>query len=158
MSFHGDEVEGAGLWLAFKHRNSGSGPRRQPSCPRHVDRGADKKAAGQLGRPMALSELNPIARGAACGHPRAAGIGVAGGVIGAFALLSNVILVPRTGMGALIGLVIAGQLLSSLAIDHFALMGSAHRPVSLIKLAGALVMLVGILISLFGDRWSRLVA
>ena len=79
-----------------------------------------------------------------------------GGVMGAFALLSNVILVPRIGMAALVGLVIAGQLLSSLAIDHFALMGSAHRPVSLIKLAGALVMLAGLAISLFGDRWSRL--
>lgn len=78
------------------------------------------------------------------------------GLMGAFALLSNVILVPRIGMAALVGLVIAGQLLSSLAIDHFALMGSAHRPVSLIKLAGALVMVAGLAISLFGDRWSRL--
>lgn len=79
-----------------------------------------------------------------------------GGVMGAFALLSNVILVPRIGMAALVGLVIAGQLLSSLVIDHFALLGAAHRPVSIIKLAGALVMLTGLAISLFGDRWSRL--
>ena len=59
-------------------------------------------------------------------------------------------------LAALVGLVIAGQLLSSLAIDHFALLGSAHRPVSIIKLAGALVMVTGLAISLFGDRWSRL--
>jgi transporter family-2 protein len=81
-----------------------------------------------------------------------------GGVMGAFALLSNVILVPRIGMAALVGLVIAGQLLSSLAIDHLALLGSAHRPVSIIKLAGALIMVMGLAISLFGERWSRLIA
>lgn len=61
VSFHGDGIEVAGLWLAFNHRNSSSGPRRQPSCPRHMDRGADKKPAGQLGDPMAFSELNQIA-------------------------------------------------------------------------------------------------
>ncbi|HFL1971289.1 TPA: DMT family transporter [Stenotrophomonas maltophilia] len=81
-----------------------------------------------------------------------------GGVMGAFALLSNVILVPRIGMAALVGLVIAGQLLSSLAIDHFALLGSAHRPVSAIKFLGALLMLGGLAISLFGDRWFRMLA
>lgn len=81
-----------------------------------------------------------------------------GGVMGAFALLSNVVLVPRIGISALVGLVIAGQLLSSLVIDHFGLLGSPHRPISFIKLAGTLVMMAGLVVALFGDRWSRLMA
>jgi bacterial/archaeal transporter family-2 protein len=77
-----------------------------------------------------------------------------GGLIGSCALLCYVVLAPRIGISALLGLAIAGQTLSSLAIDHFGLMGATVRPVSFIKLAGTLVMLVGLVIALFGDRVS----
>ncbi|WP_113632970.1 DMT family transporter [Pectobacterium peruviense] len=80
-----------------------------------------------------------------------------GGLLGASALLCNVVLVPRIGLAALLGLVIAGQLISSLVIDHFALLGVNARPVSVIKFSGATLMLLGLAISLFGDRWSRMI-
>lgn len=79
-----------------------------------------------------------------------------GGLLGASALLSYVILAPRVGLSALLGLAITGQITSSLAIDHFGLMGSVERPVSLIKLCGSVIMLAGLAIALFGDRWSAL--
>ena len=79
-----------------------------------------------------------------------------GGLLGAGALLSYVVLAPKIGLSALLGLAIAGQIISSLAIDHFGLMGASERPVSLIKLAGSMVMLAGLAIALFGDRWSAL--
>lgn len=79
-----------------------------------------------------------------------------GGLLGAGALLSNVVLAPKIGLSALLGLAIAGQIISSLAIDHFGLMGASERPVSLVKLAGSMVMLAGLAIALFGDRWSAL--
>ena len=79
-----------------------------------------------------------------------------GGLLGAGALLSYVVLAPKIGLSALLGLAIAGQIFSSLVIDHFGLMGASERPVSLVKLAGSMVMLAGLAIALFGDRWSAL--
>ena len=79
-----------------------------------------------------------------------------GGLLGGGALLSYVVLAPKIGLSALLGLAIAGQIISSLVIDHFGLMGASERPVSLIKLAGSMVMLAGLAIALFGDRWSAL--
>ncbi|WP_405050839.1 DMT family transporter [Serratia nevei] len=48
---------------------------------------------------------------------------------------------------------VTGILLSQV-IDHFGLLGALRRPVSLLKLAGMLVMLVGLAVMLFGDRLS----
>ena len=79
-----------------------------------------------------------------------------GGLLGAGALLSYVVLAPKIGLSALLGLAIAGQIVSSLVIDHFGLMGASERPVSLVKLAGSMVMLAGLAIALFGDRLSAL--
>ncbi len=44
-----------------------------------------------------------------------------------------VVLAPKIGLSALLGLAIAGQIISSLVIDHFGLMGAVVRPVSLIN-------------------------
>ncbi|WP_017904570.1 DMT family transporter [Pseudomonas asplenii] len=79
-----------------------------------------------------------------------------GGLLGAGALLSYVVLVPKIGLSALLGLAIAGQIISSLVIDHFGWMGALERPISPVKLVGAVVMLAGLAIALFGDKWSVL--
>ncbi|WEH92783.1 DMT family transporter [Acinetobacter soli] len=79
-----------------------------------------------------------------------------GGILGSCALLSYVILAPRIGLSALLGLAIAGQILSSLMIDHFGLLGATERPVSLIKLVGTIVMLVGLTVALLGDKLSEI--
>ncbi|MFM4998280.1 DMT family transporter [Aeromonas sanarellii] len=77
---------------------------------------------------------------------------LAGGLIGACALFSDVVLAPKVGFSALHGLAIVGQLLSSQAIDHFGLLGTIQRPVSVIRLGGMRVMLTGLVVMLFGDR------
>ncbi|AMX19446.1 DMT family transporter [Acinetobacter baumannii] len=79
-----------------------------------------------------------------------------GGILGSCALLSYVVLAPRIGLSALLGLAIAGQILSSLMIDHFGLLGATERPVSLIKLVGTIVMLVGLTVALLGDKLSEI--
>jgi bacterial/archaeal transporter family-2 protein len=75
-----------------------------------------------------------------------------GGLLGAAAISGTILLAPRIGLANLLALVIAGQLLSSLAIDQFGILGVATRPVSGIKIIGALVMIAGVLLTLFGDR------
>ena len=66
-----------------------------------------------------------------------------------------VIRLPLRCFLSLLGLAIAGQLLSSQAIDHFGLLGAIQRPVSVLKLGGMLVMLTGLAIMLFGDKLSE---
>lgn len=75
-----------------------------------------------------------------------------GGLLGAAAISGTILLAPRIGLANLLALVIAGQLLASLVIDHFGILGVAVRPVSVIKAIGALVMISGVLLTLFGDR------
>jgi bacterial/archaeal transporter family-2 protein len=66
-----------------------------------------------------------------------------GGTLGAIFLSANVFLAPRLGAAATLCLVIAGQLLSALAIDRFGLFGFALRDVSAGRLGGVLLVLVG---------------
>ena len=79
-----------------------------------------------------------------------------GGILGSCALLSYVVLAPRIGLSAFLGLAIAGQILSSFMSDHFGLWGATERPVSLIKLVGTIVMLVGLTVALLGDKLSEI--
>ncbi|QJE02973.1 DMT family transporter [Massilia forsythiae] len=78
-----------------------------------------------------------------------------GGFLGAAFIFCTVMLVPRIGLLNLVVMVIAGQLLTSMAIDHFGLVNVAMRKVSAIRLAGAAVMIAGVTLALFGDRIAQ---
>lgn len=75
-----------------------------------------------------------------------------GGMLGAAFVFGTVFLAPRIGLLNLVVLVIAGQLLTSMVIDHFGLVQMAVREVSRIRIAGALVVVAGVALTLFGDR------
>ncbi|MFC5511196.1 DMT family transporter [Massilia jejuensis] len=77
---------------------------------------------------------------------------LSGGLLGAAFVFGTVFLAPRIGLLNLVVLVIAGQLMMSMAIDHFGLVQMAVRQVSPIRLAGALVVVAGVALTLFGDR------
>jgi transporter family-2 protein len=79
-----------------------------------------------------------------------------GGVLGAGAIFCTVWLAPRIGLANLLVLVIAGQLMSSVVIDHFGLLGVVERPVAAVKIAGACVVLLGVSVTLFGERMISL--
>lgn len=65
-----------------------------------------------------------------------------GGVIGASLVLVATLLVPKLGAGALICLIVLGQLLGSLLLDHFGVLG-AQRPADALRIGGALLVIVG---------------
>ena len=83
---------------------------------------------------------------------------LSGGLLGASAIFCTVLLAPRIGLSNLLALVIAGQLLSSLLIDHYGLLAVTVRPLSTLKIAGAIVMLAGVMLTLSGDRLSVILA
>ena len=79
-----------------------------------------------------------------------------GGILGAGFLFSTAFLAPRIGLTNMLVLIIAGQLLTSVTIDHFGLLGSLQRPASPLRIIGALVVMGGVLLTLFGDRLAQL--
>jgi transporter family-2 protein len=68
-----------------------------------------------------------------------------GGALGAIYVGANVFLAPRIGAGALLCLVVAGQLVGALTIDRFGLFGLAARELSFGRLAGAALVFAGAL-------------
>jgi transporter family-2 protein len=73
-----------------------------------------------------------------------------GGLMGAFYVASTIVLLPRLGALALVGLVVGGQVLASLCIDHFGLLGVEQHPMSLMRVAGAALLIVGVALALKG--------
>jgi bacterial/archaeal transporter family-2 protein len=71
-----------------------------------------------------------------------------GGLIVAFYVFTITFLSPRLGVGTAIALVVAGQVLSALTIDHFGLMRSLTIPLTPTRLVGAGLMIVGVFLAL----------
>ena len=69
-----------------------------------------------------------------------------GGIFGANYVLVALILAPRLGAATLIGLTVTGQMISSVVLDHFGLVGYPHHPISAGRLVGAGLLLVGTLL------------
>jgi transporter family-2 protein len=74
----------------------------------------------------------------------------AGGVLGVTYLTGNILLAPKLGAGALVALVVAGQLVFSVLLDHFGWLGFAQHPAGVARVAGCSLMIAGVfLISRF---------
>jgi bacterial/archaeal transporter family-2 protein len=75
---------------------------------------------------------------------------LAGGVLGVTYLTGNILLAPKLGAGALVALVVAGQLIFSVLLDHFGWLGFSQHPAGVARLAGCSLMIAGVfLISRF---------
>ncbi|HEX2640020.1 MAG TPA: DMT family transporter [Pyrinomonadaceae bacterium] len=69
-----------------------------------------------------------------------------GGLLGAFFVTSTVVLVPRLGVAMTFSLIIAGQMLITLVIDHFGLLGVPVKEVSLARIGGILLITAGVVL------------
>jgi transporter family-2 protein len=70
---------------------------------------------------------------------------IGGGLLGAIYVTVNIMLAPRIGIAALMALGIAGQLFTALLIDRFGLFDLVERGLTLGRVSGALLVLVGAL-------------
>jgi transporter family-2 protein len=66
-----------------------------------------------------------------------------GGPLGALIVLSGAVLTPKLGAGAFITLVVGGQLLCSVLLDHFALMGLPEVRITWGRLLGVVLVIAG---------------
>ncbi|GLH72887.1 hypothetical protein GETHLI_13890 [Geothrix limicola] len=87
------------------------------------------------------------------GLPRIAWWQWLGGALGAFFVFGTTLLAPRIGLAAMISLIVAGQVLSSLLFDRYGLLGLPVRDISWVRVAGVALLLVGAVLVNFGDRW-----
>ena len=69
-----------------------------------------------------------------------------GGLLGAFFVASAVTLVPRLGVAMTFSLIVAGQMLVTLVIDHFGLLGVPVKEINLPRLGGILLITAGVVL------------
>jgi len=66
------------------------------------------------------------------------------GIFGLVVIGAISYMIPRVGVAASITTIVAGQLLVSMLLDHFGLLGAAERPLDLTRVLGMAVVLVGV--------------
>ena len=69
-----------------------------------------------------------------------------GGLLGAVFVGSSLFLIPRMGATAMIGAFITGQLIGSVAIDHFGLFGLQAYPINYSRAVGLFLLFAGLLL------------
>jgi bacterial/archaeal transporter family-2 protein len=70
------------------------------------------------------------------------------GVISAFMVLGTTFLIPRLGARKLFILLIGGQIIMAMIIGHFGILESPRDPISLRKLVGAALLVLGSFVSM----------
>ena len=69
-----------------------------------------------------------------------------GGLLGAYYVSTVIVIMPRLGVALTFGLIIAGQMFVSLILDHFGWLGVPVKPISWGKVAGALLLIAGVVV------------
>lgn len=69
-----------------------------------------------------------------------------GGLFGAFYVAMATVAGPRLGAATLLALTLLGQVVASLILDHFGWLGFAQHAVSVTRVLGAALLVVGVLL------------
>lgn len=67
-----------------------------------------------------------------------------GGLMGALYVATVTVAGPRLGAVAILALSVTGQLVASVVVDHFGLLGFPQQPVDLVKIIGVLLVCAGV--------------
>jgi transporter family-2 protein len=84
----------------------------------------------------------PFSRAWAVTHP----VQWSGGIIGALYVFAAVVLAPKLGAGTLVAAVVAGQMITSLLLDHYGLIGFPVHSLSPVRLIGAALIIAGVVL------------
>ncbi|MEL6667622.1 MAG: DMT family transporter [Bacteroidota bacterium] len=69
-----------------------------------------------------------------------------GGLLGAFYVVSLIILAPKLGVGLTLGLSVAGQMIFGLVMDHYGWLGLEERSIKWPQILGAALIIAGVLL------------
>ncbi|MGY3604815.1 MULTISPECIES: DMT family transporter [unclassified Bradyrhizobium] len=68
----------------------------------------------------------------------------AGGIFGAIFIGTAILMVPRLGAATVLALIVVGQMIGSLAFDHFGVFGIPQHSANPVRLAGAALLVLGV--------------
>lgn len=69
-----------------------------------------------------------------------------GGLVGAFFIVTTTTLASKMSITVMVSLIIAGQLLVSLILDHYGLLGFAVQRITLWRVVGVILLLAGVIL------------
>lgn len=69
-----------------------------------------------------------------------------GGLLGAFYVTAIVLLFPKLGPGLTFGLVVAGQMIVSVVLDHYNILVAQQTSINYMKVLGIILVVVGVVI------------
>ncbi|MEK6195980.1 MAG: DMT family transporter [Deltaproteobacteria bacterium] len=69
-----------------------------------------------------------------------------GGFLGAFLVAATVVLAPRLGAVSMVALIVSGQMIASVVLDHFGLIGYTVHPVNAWRVCGILLLVGGVVL------------
>lgn len=69
-----------------------------------------------------------------------------GGVFGSIFIAISILMVPRLGAAAVLALIVVGQMIASMAFDHFGLLGTPQHAISAARLLGAGLLVAGVVL------------
>jgi bacterial/archaeal transporter family-2 protein len=69
-----------------------------------------------------------------------------GGVFGAFLVVVTIILAPTLGATTTLGLLVAGQMIASLILDHYGLIGYQEHPTTVWRMVGVGFLVAGVVL------------
>ena len=70
--------------------------------------------------------------------------GYIGGILGAFAVVVVIIFAQQLGSGTVSGVAVTAQLITAICLDSFGIVGFVRRQVLWPRIAGAVLMIVGV--------------
>ena len=71
-----------------------------------------------------------------------------GGLIGALYVTGVIIVAPRIGVTNTTALIVGGQIIFALFLDHFGYLGFVRQPINYMRILGALMLISGVYIIL----------
>jgi transporter family-2 protein len=80
---------------------------------------------------------------------------LSGGLLGALFVFGTTLLAPRIGLAKMVALIIAGQVLISLVLDHQGWLGLAMREITPPRIIGALMVVAGALLVNFDQLFNK---
>ena len=69
-----------------------------------------------------------------------------GGLLGAFFVISAILLVPRFGAATYLVLNLTGQMITALVLDHYGLLGFPVQRISFLRVVGAILLVLGVVL------------
>lgn len=67
-----------------------------------------------------------------------------GGLLGAFFVTTVILSIQKVGSANMLALIVAGQLITAMTLDHFGLLGFKIHPISAWRIIGGIVTVIGV--------------